>query len=175
MRGVETRRHDTPVWVSNAQRESTDILVRSSNVEDRSTYLPKVLKSLRRALSKLRTYGVRVEDLLVSQTLSRELSEYRTPSPAARAAAQLAAVGKHLRPGQRVRFVYTLGEPGVQAWDLPQPPELRSIDQERYRVLLFRAAATILQPFGVQEEDLKTRVLANAMDVTFFFPMYLKG
>ncbi len=80
-----------------------------------------------------------VEDLLVSLTLSRQLSEYRSPSPAARAAAQLAAVGKILRPGQRVRFVYTLGEPGVHAWDLPQPPDVRSIDQERYRVLLLRA------------------------------------
>jgi hypothetical protein len=74
-----------------------------------------------------------------------------------------------------VRFVYTLGEPGVHAWDLPQLPELRSIDQERYRVLLFRAASTILQPFGLQEQDLKTQVIANASDVTFFTPVYLKG
>jgi DNA polymerase II len=161
--------------VSNTQKEIIDILVHTSNVEDRSTYLPKILRVLRRALTRLRTYGVRVEDLLVAQTLSRELSEYRTPSPAARAAAQLAAVGKHLRPGQRVRFVYTLGEPGVHAWDLPQLPELHSIDQERYRVLLFRAASTILQPFGVQEQDLKTQVIANASDVTFFTPVYLKG
>jgi DNA polymerase-2 len=83
-------------------------------------------------------------------------------------------VGKNLRPGQRVRFVYTLGEPGVHAWDLPVPPDLRSVDQERYKVLLFRAAGTILQPFGVQEEDLKTQVVAHAVDVTFFSPAYLK-
>ena len=114
-----------------------------------------------------------MEDLLVSLTLSRELSEYRTPSPAARAAAQLAAMGKNLRPGQRVRFVYTLGEPGVHAWDLPEPADVRSVDQERYSVLLFRAASTILQPFGLQEEDLKTRVIADARDVTFFTPVYL--
>jgi len=174
MRGIEVRRHDTPAWVSNTQMEIIDALVNTSQVDDRSTYLPRVLKLLRRALTRLRTGKVRVEDLLVSQTLSRELSEYRTPSPAARAAAQLAAVGKHLRPGQRVRFVYTLGEPGVHAWDLPSPPDVRSIDQERYRVLLFRAAAAILQPFGVQEEELKTQVVANAMDVTFFSPVYLK-
>ncbi len=74
-----------------------------------------------------------------------------------------------------MRFVYTLGEPGVHAWDLPKPPELRSIDQGRYRVLLFRAAATILQPFGVEEDDLKTRVMADAFDVTFFAPVYLNG
>ena len=175
MRGIEIRRHDTPTWVSNVQMEIIDTLVHASNVDDHSTYLPKILRLLRKALTRLRTGGVPVEDLLVSQTLSRQLSEYRTPSPAARAAAQLAAIGKNLRPGQRVRFVYTLGEPGVCAWDLPQPPDVRSVDQERYRVLLLRAAATILQPFGLQEEDLKTRVFANAMDVTFFASAYLKG
>jgi hypothetical protein len=42
-------------------------------------------------------------------------------------------------------------------------------------VLLFRAAAAIMQPFGLQEEDIKTQVIANAMDVTFFTPAYLKG
>jgi hypothetical protein len=52
---------------------------------------------------------------------------------------------------------------------------VRSIDQERYRVLLLRAAATILQPFGLQEGDLKTRVIADARDVTFFAPVYLNG
>ncbi len=173
MRGIEVRRHDTPTWVSDAQMEILDILVHSSNVDDRSTYLPKVLKMLRKALTRLRTGKVPVEDLLVSLTLSRELSEYRTPSPGARAAAQLAALGTDLRPGQRVRFVYTLGKPGVHAWDLPEPVDVRSIDHERYCVLLLRAAAAILQPFGLQEEDLKTRVFADARDVNFFTPVYL--
>ncbi len=173
MRGIEVRRHDTPTWVSDAQMEILDILAHTSNVDDRSTYLPRVLKMLRKALTRLRTGKVPVEHLLVSLTLSRELSEYRTPSPGARAAAQLAAMGTDLRPGQRVRFVYTLGKPGVHAWDLPEPVDVRSIDHERYCVLLLRAAAAILQPFGLQEEDLKTRVFADARDVTFFTPVYL--
>jgi DNA polymerase-2 len=173
MRGIEVRRHDTPTWVADVQMEIIDTLVHASNVDDRSTYLPRILKLLRKALTRLRTGSVSPEDLLVSLTLSRELSEYRTPSPAARAAAQLAAIGKNLRPGQRVRFVYTLGEPGVHAWDLPEPVDVRSVDHERYRVLLMRAAAAILQPFGLQEDDLKTRVFADARDVTFFTPVYL--
>jgi DNA polymerase-2 len=175
MRGIEVRRHDTPAWVSDVQMEIIDTLVHSSNVDDASTYLPKVLRLIRKALTRLRTGAVPLEDLLVSLTLSRELSEYRTPSAAARAATQLAAIGKNLRPGQRVRFIYTLGEPGVHAWDLPVPPDVRSVDQERYRVLLLRAASTILQPFGLQEEDLKTRVFAHARDVTFFAPAYLNS
>jgi DNA polymerase-2 len=175
MRGIEVRRHDTPRWVSDVQMQIIDILVHSDNIDDRSTYLPKVLGVIRKALTRLRTGKVPPEDLLVGLTLSRELSEYRTPSPAARAAAQLAAIGKNLRPGQRVRFVYTLGEPGVHAWDLPQALDARRVDRERYRVLLLRAAATILQPLGIKEEDLKTRVIAHAVDVTFFAPVYLKA
>jgi hypothetical protein len=57
---------------------------------------------------------------------------------------------------------------------LPTPADPRSIDQERYKVLLFRAAAAIMQPFGIKEEDLKTQVVANAVDVTFFSPAYLR-
>lgn len=173
MRGIEVRRHDTPAWVSDVQMGIIDILVHTTTIDDQSTYLPRVLNLIRKALERLRMGKVSMEDLLVSLTLSRELSEYRTPSPAARAAAQLAGIGKNLRPGQRVRFVYTLGEPGVHAWDLPQPPDVRSIDQERYRILLLRAAAAVLQPFGLKEEDLKTRVFAHAKDVTFFTLAYL--
>jgi hypothetical protein len=33
---------------------------------------------------------------------------------------QLEAAGKSLRPGQNVRILYTLGRPGVRAWDLPE-------------------------------------------------------
>jgi DNA polymerase-2 len=173
MRGIEVRRHDTPKWISDVQMEIIDILVQASNIKDHSTYLPQILKLIRKALRRLRAGRVPVEDLLVSLTLSRELSEYRTPSAAARAAAQLASIGKNLRPGQRVRFVYTMDKPGVHAWDLPELPDVRSVDQERYRVLLLRAVATILQPFGLQEEDLKTRIYAHARDVTFFTPAYL--
>ncbi len=173
MRGIEVRRHDTPTWVSDVQMQIIDTLVQAANVDDRSTYLPKVLSLICKALTRLRTGKVPLEDLLVSLTLSRELSEYRTPSPAARAAAQLSAIGKDLRPGQRVRFIYTMGEPGVHAWDLPQHPDVRRVDQERYKVLLLRAAAAIMQPFGVKEDDLTTQVFAHARDVTFFSPVYL--
>jgi DNA polymerase elongation subunit (family B) len=87
--------------------------------------------------------------------LSRELGEYRSPSPSARAAAQLAAAGKTVRPGQRVRFLVTRGEPGVHAWDLPLLPDRRTIDYARYQELLLRAAVTVLQPLGLEEAALR--------------------
>jgi DNA polymerase elongation subunit (family B) len=94
---------------------------------------------------------VALERLIVSQKLSRTLEEYRAPSPAARAAAQLRAVGKTLKPGQCVRFLYVYGAEGVYAWDLPQPPSPAMIDVPRYVELLLRAVSTLLQPLGVEE------------------------
>ena len=87
-----------------------------------------------------------LEKLLVSQKLSRELTEYSSPSPAAQAVWQMQAVGRVVRPGQRVRFLFTLGKPGVRAWDIPDQPDPRRVDLPRYRTLLERAVQTILAP-----------------------------
>ena len=73
----------------------------------------------------LRLGRVPLEKLLVSQKLSRELTEYSLPSPAARAVWQMQAAGRVVRPGQRVRLLFTLGKPGVQAWDVPERPDPR--------------------------------------------------
>ena len=83
---------------------------------------------------------------MISLKLSRELDEYSSPSPAARAARQLQKFGRTVSPGQKVRFLYTLGKPGVHAWDVPTPPDLRSIDLRRYRTLFERAVNTVLVP-----------------------------
>jgi DNA polymerase elongation subunit (family B) len=98
----------------------------------------------------------------VAQKLSRALDEFRTPSPVARAVAQLQAAGKSTSPGERVRFVYTRGEPGVHAWNLPGPVDPRSVDCERYAELLLRGAASILTPFGVSEDLLRQWLFGNA-------------
>jgi DNA polymerase-2 len=59
--------------------------------------------------------------------------------------------GKSVRPGQRVRLVFTRGGAGVHAWDLPYPPDPAAVNVDRYQELLIRAAANLLQPFGLDE------------------------
>ncbi|HLA98149.1 MAG TPA: hypothetical protein VJL34_06820, partial [Anaerolineales bacterium] len=66
------------------------------------------------------------------------------------------------KQGQRVRFVYTRGEPGVHAWDLPQPPAAAAADLRRYLELLCRAALTVLEPLGVEEAQLRDWLDSNA-------------
>ena len=60
-----------------------------------------------------------------------------------------------------VRFLYTRGRPGVIAWNLPAAPDPRTLDIDRYTELLLRAAATILQPLGVEQDLLRRWLLGG--------------
>ncbi len=154
-RGIEARRRDTPAWVAKVQMECLQRLAQEESPPAAIAALPEVMQRLRAHLRDLTNGRLATEELIVAQKLSREVAEYRSPSPAGRAAMQLVEIGKPLRPGQMVRFVHTLGKPGVHAWDLDQPVERSRLDLDRYARLLLRAAATVLQPFGVHPEDLR--------------------
>ncbi len=154
IRGIEARRGDTPAFIAQMQMEILETLAQNERPD-----VSKALHVIRGKLAALRRRKIPPEQLVISQRLSRELQAYRVPSPAARAAAQLAATGKNLRPGQHVRFIYTLGSPDVHAWDLPETLDPQRVDIERYITLLLRAAHSVLEPFGVSEAYLKAQVL----------------
>jgi DNA polymerase-2 len=165
VRGIEARRRDTPRFIAETQMEMLNLLAGAGGRNELAGCLPAVLFLLRRRLSALSAGRVPLERLLVSQKLSRDLEKYRTPSPAALSAAQLAAVGKTVKPGQRVRFLYIRGEPGVHAWDLPDPPQAAAIDVPRYAELLIRAVRTLLEPQGVDEAELRRWLKAGGRPV----------
>jgi DNA polymerase-2 len=162
MRGIEARRRDTPLFIKQAQREALETLAQAPDAEQLEAYLPKVVILWQDRLDELRSRRVPLEQLLVTQKLSKALEQYKVPSPAARAVAQLKDVGKEVKVGQYVRFLYTIGEPGVHAWDLPQRPDPGCLDLDRYAELLLRAAHTVLQPLGVKEETLRWWLYSNA-------------
>jgi DNA polymerase-2 len=159
-RGIEARRRDTPVFIAETQMSLLEILARAPDADHLKDVLPKAESFARRQSERLRAGRVPAEKLLLAQKLSRELGEYSAPSPAARAVLQMEAAGRTVRAGQKVRFLFTLGEPGVCAWDIPTPPDLRSLDLKRYQVLFDRAVSTVLDPIresvhhGVERECL---------------------
>ena len=145
-----------------------EILAKAPDADGLKDVLPKAQAFVDKQLTLLRRGKVPLEKLLVSQRLTREVGEYSSPSPAARAVKQLQATGRTVRPGQRVRFLFTLGKPGVHAWDVPDQPDPRSVDLPRYRTLFNRAVQTVLAPIqqsvngGVESECLYLFPIKNA-------------
>ena len=161
VRGIELRRRDTPDFIRETQQQMLNILAKAPDAEHVPNLLPEVQALVHCRLADLKRGRVPPEKLIVRQTLSRELDAYRSPSPAALAARQLADRAAPLRPGQVVRFLYTLGKPGVRAWDLPGEMDCRTIDVARYSTLLERAAETIFQPFMSEPVETKLPLLSG--------------
>ena len=154
VRGLAIRREDTPGFVAETQLQILQILANERDPTQLHRLLPDVLSMLRERLSALVNQKIPLSELIVTQTLSRELNEYRVPSSVARAALQLQTVGKVIRMGQRIQFLYTTTEQGVHAWDLPDEFNPALIDVSRYKELLFRAVHEVLQPMGIPENVL---------------------
>ena len=161
-RGIEARRRDTARWIAEVQMELLGITRKVHDPTRLREALPEVMTVLRARLAQLRAGQVPLEALVVSQKLSRTVEEYRSPSPAARAAKQLQEQGRELRPGQMVQFIYTLGDPGVHAWDLPEAPQSAAVNLGHYRELLLRAAETVLFPLGIGARDLQGLLLGGS-------------
>jgi DNA polymerase-2 len=149
VRGIEARRRDTPPFVSAVQMEMLEILAHHT---DPAAGVEEALAHLRARLLLLRRGRIPLDDLLVSHKLGREPEEYKANSAAARAARQLQGCGVPIKPGQRLRFLHTLGRPGVWAWGQPGRPAKASIDIKRYEELAWRAAAAVLIPLTGKDE-----------------------
>ena len=116
--------------------------------------LPQAIACLRRRLAELRGGRVPPEELLVAQRITREVEDYRSPSPAARAARQLKEPGKMVKPGPARALSVHPGATGRLCLGSPLPPDPATLDLARYQELLLRAAAEVLEPFGVTEKRL---------------------
>lgn len=145
-RGIETRRHDTPAFIRETQMQILDILAQAPDAESLKDHLPEIRLLIREKQKDLRLGLVPPEKLIVHQTVSRTLNEYRAPVPAFSALEQLDYAGKPLRPGQTVRLIYTLGIPRAHAWDAGKALDARRVNLARYRLLLERAVDTVLEP-----------------------------
>ena len=156
MRGIEARRHDMPPWIVETQHKALKCLSLAYDVRDLPEYLRKTFAIFKQALDDLNSGRVPLNELVVTMRISRELDDYKAPSPSVRAARQLLErTGKRLAPGQKVRFLYTTGKEDVRAWELPEPIGPECVDKSKYRLLFGRAAGTILYPFGIDAKEVE--------------------
>ena len=164
IRGIEARQHSTPPFIAAAQEALLARLARLADPTAVPRLLPRLLCEVRETISLLHQGQIPLPDLLVHQRLSRELEQYRTPSPAAQAALQLREIGKPRRPGQRIPFIFT--RTGVWAWDRPGRPPAHSVDTVRYETLLRRAIDNVLAPFAIE-----TATLDEVLDGRYQLPL----
>lgn len=113
VRGLESRRHDTPPLIIRMQKEVLAILAEARDYDGYSRRLEEAVRIVQRYEDRLANGEIAVEDLIVSKRLTREPREYHKASPTAIAAQQLFGHGVRLRPGQTIEYVITDADSSV--------------------------------------------------------------
>ncbi len=158
VRGIEVRRSDVPSLVVQMQERMLRRMFRCTTLAGVRAALPEILSILEDALVRLRAGEVEPAELVVTNTLSQEVSEYRHNTVQAITARTLDRHGATLHPGEAVQFILTDTNAKVPE-DRVRPFALLGsdwhYDTDAYATLLLRAASTVLELFDYPEARLR--------------------
>jgi DNA polymerase-2 len=160
MRGIESRRRDTPEYIKDTQVGMLKILAQAEDAAAFRQSLPAAIQYATDRLRRLQRGEVPSRQLVINRRLSRAPEDFRVRTVVARAATQLVRAGVELRPGEHLRYLHVPGPAVVRAWDLVQGEA--HYDRQAYLELLLRAVETVLMPLGVGRQTLDTWLLAEA-------------
>jgi len=161
VRGIELRRHDTPRVVENCQREMIEVLGKARSSSEFKALVPNALKVLEKHVRLLREAGVSHQDLAITKSLSKDPREYVNLVPQAVAARHLVSEGGVVHAGQGISYVLAKERRGV-AMTRASPVELVDskvkVDWGKYQDLLISSARNLLEPVGLNEEEIRSSI-----------------
>jgi len=153
-RGIEIRRHDAPNFIKEFQ---TELLYTLFDCNDSAEVISKgyenALLLVTKAIDKIMTGGIDLQDVVVSKILGQGLEKYKSLFPHVSAAIQLANEGRSIMVGEGVKYVFTNSAHTnplcrVTPRDFIKVGQRFDYDKEKYREMLFEAAETVLGYFG---------------------------
>jgi len=159
-RGIMARRGDTPLYIADVQMFAINLMAAKDDLAELRKFIPELVEFFKSHYKKIANGGVPLEKLVISQTLSRDIEDFKVISPASAAARQLEKEGKVIRAGQNVEFLRVKDKPHSLSWHLVREDQRPNLDTEWYCEQLLRAADEILFPLGVPK-DLLSDWLTN--------------
>jgi DNA polymerase elongation subunit (family B) len=150
MRGIETRRHDSPLFIKQFQRQLLNVLFDCDKAEDiYNITLEKAFYHLTNTIDQVMTGEINAKDLIISKQLRMSITKYRNIFPHVAAAIQLGTNGKLPTKGEIMQYVYTDSQHQNPMNRITTEFNSESnYDREKYKEMLLDAAETVLGIFG---------------------------
>jgi DNA polymerase-2 len=126
-------------------------LARAGNAEEFYRAIHDALGVLREYTDKVLAGEYRIEDMVFTTRISREIEDYRQSNNSTAAIKQFRAEGVTLQPGQSVRYIITdhASKSYMKRVKIAElADENTQYDRVKYYEHLLRAAESILLPFG---------------------------
>ncbi len=149
VRGIEARRHDTPLAFTRCQMEILRVLAKADSVEEAKGMVPECTEIFLRHAENLARHEVPASELAFTTNLSKSPGEYSTMTVQNAAIRQLVGEGATLHAGEGIRYVITdyKGRDSKRATPLDVVKDETKYDSERYIRLLAETCSSVLEPF----------------------------
>jgi DNA polymerase, archaea type len=156
VRGIEARRHDTPLAFARCQMDILRILAEADTVTEARARVPECVETFLEYALSLRRHELPASELAYTTNLSKAPGEYTTMTVQNAAIRQLTREGASLHAGEGIRYVITdyKGKDSKRAIPLDMVEDQTKYDSGRYVRLLAETCASVLQPFAPQRTAL---------------------
>jgi len=155
-RGIELRRHDTPKFINDMQKEMIGAMFRHDTIEQVMTRgMHEAHDIAARAITKIRLGKADPHDLVISKRLRREVKEYKSRQPHIVAA----MLGNATNISEYIILNTESHNPMLRV----MPASLmdvshRRYDKKKYASMVRRAAWNLLRPFVSGEQSIGTQL-----------------
>ncbi|MGE0243750.1 MAG: DNA polymerase domain-containing protein [Nitrososphaeraceae archaeon] len=158
VRGIESRRHDTPKFMSQCQNEILEILAQGNSISEiKQNKMPIIVKKIEYYLSLLKKRKVDPENLVLTKILTKDYDKYdRTRNTLENnALRQLESNGEYLKSGQILQYIIIDNSTSKsKSRRRVLPLQLlennnNNYDVKRYSKLLIDTCNTLIEPFGI--------------------------
>jgi hypothetical protein len=149
VRGIEARRHDTPLAFARCQMEILRVLAKADTVAEARSEVPKCIEIFLRYAEALARHEIPASELAFTTNLSKAPEEYSTMTVQHAAIKQLVGEGATLHAGEGIRYIIAdyEGRDSKRATPLDIIKDETKYDSERYIVLLAETCSSVLEPF----------------------------
>jgi DNA polymerase-2 len=153
LRGIEARRHDTPVFFSNYQQLILNVLSEAANISEVKMMFPKIKKIFESHLELLKERNVSLTDLVFTKRVSKNYDEYEDRDTVENnALLDLSGGGKPLRAGEILKYVvtdYYRRHSKKRSVPIELANSRTKYDVKRYCEILIEVTDTVTKPFGI--------------------------
>ncbi len=149
VRGIEARRHDTPLAFTRCQMEILRTLAKADSVREARDKIPECLDIFLRYAEALERHEIPASELAFTTNLSKGPDEYTSMTVQHAAVKQLVGEGVQLHAGEGIRYVITDygGRDSKRATPVDMIDDEKTYDEERYIRLLAETCVSVLEPF----------------------------
>lgn len=157
IRGIEARRHDTPIFFSNYQQLILDMIAKADTVNEVKSMLPEIYQTFQKHLTILKQRKVPLNELVFTKRTSKSYNEYENRNTVENnAISNLSEEGKSLRAGEILKYIitdYYRNSSKNRSIPIELANSQTKYDVKRYCELLEEVTNTVIQPFGLSLQN----------------------